>query len=124
MCELMPGSSHRAYLCAELVVALRPRVGEMREPPLGLEEVPHPALEVFFDEILAAPATAELLIGVYEKALPALDAALARHVSDTNPLADAPSVRVCRFARLEIADMIDFGAKSIDGLVDDSARSA
>ena len=75
----------------------------------GLEAVPDPALEIFFDEILAAPTTEELLVGLYEDALPALDAALARHMADTNPLADAPSVRVCRFARLELADMIAFG---------------
>src|SRR6516164_7255808 len=100
--ELKTAFSHHAYLCAEHVMALRTRVGEMREPPLGLEEVPHPALEVFFDEILAAPTTAALLVGVYQKALPDLDAALARYQADTNPLADAPSKRVCRFARLEL----------------------
>src|SRR5262249_25154741 len=97
--EMKTGFSHRSYLCSEHVQALRTRVGEMREPPLGLETVPHPALEIFFDEILAGPTTAELLAGVYEKALPALDAALAKHIADTNPLADAPSVPVCRFAR-------------------------
>src|SRR5262245_39939275 len=66
--ELKTGFSHHAYLCAEHVQALRTRVSEMREPPLGLEEMPHAALGVFFDEILAAPMTAELLVGVYEKA--------------------------------------------------------
>jgi hypothetical protein len=120
--ELKTGFSHHSYLCAEHVQALRNRIAEMREPPLGLEEVPHPALQVFFDEILAAPTNAELLAGVYEKALPALDAALARHIADTNPLADAPSVRVCRFARLELADMIAFGAKCIGCLVDQDTR--
>src|SRR5262249_58666211 len=85
--ELKTGFSHHSYLCAEHVQALRNRVAEMREPPLGLETVPHPGLGGFFDEILAAPTTAELLIGVYEKALPALDAALAKHLADTNPLA-------------------------------------
>src|SRR5947208_13463322 len=122
--ELKTGFSHHAYLCAEHVQALRTRVGEMREPPLGLEDMPHPALGIFFDEILAVPTTAELLVGVYEKALPALDAALARHLADTNPLTDAPSVRVCRFARLELADMIDFGSRCIACLVDDATRSA
>ena len=121
--ELKTGFSHHAYLCAEHVQALRTRVGEMREPPLGLEVVPDPALEIFFDEILAAPTTGELLVGLYEKALPALDAALARHLADTNPLTDAPSVRVCRFARLELADMIDFGRRSLACLVDDEARA-
>jgi hypothetical protein len=122
--ELKTGFSHHAYLCAEHVQALRARVGEMREPPLGLETVPDAALEVFFDEILAAPTTAELLVSLYEKALPALTAALQGHIADTNPLADAPSVRVCRFARLELADMIDFGTRSIACLVDDVARAA
>jgi hypothetical protein len=122
--ELKTGFSHHAYLCAEHVEALRTRVGEMREPPLGLEDVPHPALQVFFDEILAAPTTAELLAALYDVALPALDAALGRHVLDTNPLADAPSVRVCRFARLEVADMIEFGGRCLDGLVDDAAWHA
>jgi hypothetical protein len=120
--ELKTAFSHHAYLCAEHVEAIRTRVGEMREPPLGLEAVPHAALEQFFDEIRAAPTTAELLVGVYDKALPALDAALALHVADTNPLADAPSVRVCRFARMELADMIDFGRKAIGCLVDEKAR--
>jgi hypothetical protein len=121
--ELKTGFSHHSYLCAEHVQALRTRIGEMREPPLGLEEIPDPALAIYFDEILAAPTTQELLVGVYEKALPALDAALAKHMSDTNPLADAPSIRVCRFARLEIAEMIDFGKRCISCLVDVETRA-
>src|SRR5437764_13125320 len=121
--ELKTAFAHHAYLCAEHVEAIRTRVGEMREPPLGLEAVPHPALEQVFDEIRAAPTTAELLVGLYETALPALDAALARHIADTNPLADAPSVRICRCARLELADMIAYGQKAIDSLVDGPKRA-
>jgi hypothetical protein len=45
-------------------------------------------------------------------------------MTDTNPLTDAPSVRLCRFARLELADMLAFGEKSIACLVDGGARSA
>src|SRR5204862_5478612 len=77
--ELKTAFSHHAYLCAEHVHAIRNRVAEMREPPLGLEQVPHEGLQIVFDEILAAPRTALLLLGVYEKALPALDRALERH---------------------------------------------
>src|SRR6478736_3883333 len=86
--ELKTGFSHHAYLCAEHVQALRTRVSEMREPPLGLEDVPEPRLQIFFDEILCAPSNEALLLGLYEKAMPALDAALARHQRDTNPLID------------------------------------
>src|SRR5262249_24168008 len=120
--ELKSGFSHHAYLCAEHVSALRARVAEMREPPLGLEDVPSERLQVAFDEILASPTTAELLVGVYEKALPALDAAMAQYLADTNPLCDAPSVGVCRFARLEIGDMAAFGRQCVAALVDAPAR--
>jgi hypothetical protein len=122
--ELKTGFSHHAYLCAEHVEAIRKRVSEMREPPLGLEHVPHEGLQVLFDEILAAPTTEALLLGLYDRALPALDAALAHHIRDTNPLTDAPSVRLIRFARLELADMIAFGRKSIACLVTPETRQA
>jgi hypothetical protein len=114
--ELKTAFSHHAHLCAEHAAALRTRVGEMREPPLGLEEVPHPALEAFFDEVLASLSTEELLAGLYGVALPALDAAMEKYQADTNPLCDAPSLRVLRFARLEVGDMIAFGKKAMECL--------
>src|SRR5439155_21644566 len=118
--ELKMAFSLHAHLCAEHVAALRKRVGEMREPPLGLEVVPDPNLELFFDEILSAPTTPELVAGLYEKALPALKAALQKHVRDTNPLADQPSIRLCRFALLEVEDMIGFGSQTTASLIDGS----
>ena len=120
--ELKMGFSLHAHLCAEHAAALRKRVGEMREPPLGLDAVPDPNLEVFFDEILAAPTTEELVAGLYDRALPALKAALEEHIRDTNPLADQPSVRLCRFALLEIADMLQFGSQSLSVLLKDGLR--
>ena len=122
--ELKMAFSLHAHYCAEHATALRQRVGEMREPPLGLDEIPHAALELFFDEILAAPTTEELLLGLYEKALPALKAALEHHRADTNPLADAPTLRLVRFALLELDDMMCFGAQSIACLVSAESRAS
>jgi len=121
--ELKMTFSLHAYYCAEHVAALRQRISEMREPPLGLESVPDKHLEILFDEILAAPTTAELLLGVYEAALPSLQSALQQHLTDTNPLADHPSVRIIRFALLEIAEMIALGQATIDELVDKKQRA-
>src|SRR5262245_11428250 len=120
--ELKMGFSLHAHYCADHVAAVRKRVGEMREPPLGLDETPHPALEICLDEILCAPCSEELLLGIYEIALPALEAALVRHRLETNPLADHPSVRLCRLVLVEIADMIEFGSSCIRSLVDEPAR--
>ncbi len=111
--ELKMAYSHHAYLCSEHACGLRGRVAEMREPPLGLEQVPDDNLEIFFDEIQAAPGSALLVNGLYGSAIPALRQALEAYLSDTNLLADAPSVRLCRFALLELADMAEFGSKAI-----------
>src|SRR4051812_20157070 len=93
--ELKMGFSLHAHYCVEHAGAWRERVGEMREPPLGLENVPHAALDVFFDEILAAPDTESLLVGIYGRVVPALRAALEHHVAVTNRLVDHPTVRLC-----------------------------
>jgi hypothetical protein len=122
--ELKMAFSLQAHLCAEHVSALRKRVGEMREPPLGLEVVPDANLEIFFDEILAAPTTVELVLGLYEMAIPALKSALEHHLQDTNQLVDHPTVRVCRFALLELEDMQEFGVRTIASLLDKSTLEA
>jgi hypothetical protein len=122
--ELKMAFSLHAHLCAEHATALRKRVGEMREPPLGLDAVPDQNLELFFDEILAAPDTGELLLGLYEKAVPALQAALNRHLADTNLLADHPSARLCRFALLELADLANFGDAAIKQMADAAAKAS
>ena len=122
--ELKVAFSHHAYLCAEHTTALAKRVSELREPPLGLDDVPDANLAVFFDEILAAANTPELVVGLYEKALPALTYALSKHVADANPLFDAPSVRLCRFALLELDDLNAFGEQAVAALVDEPASAA
>lgn len=121
--ELKMGFSLHAHYCAEHVAAWRERVAEMREPPLGLDVVPDAALDAFFDEVLAAPDTESLLLGVYEQALPALKRALQAHMAETNRLVDHPSFRICRFALIEVEEMIDYGARCIEKLVTKERRA-
>jgi hypothetical protein len=120
--ELKMGFSLHAHYAAEHAAAWRRRVGEMREPPLGLDVVPDPFLDAFFDEIGSAPDTASLLVGLYEHAVPALHAALELHMADTNCLFDQPSRRICRFALLEVADMQAYGAQAVSALVESKRR--
>jgi hypothetical protein len=116
--ELKTILSLHAHLCAEHTAALRERVAEMREPPLGLDVVPDTHLEMFFDEILAAPTTEELVLGIYDKAIPALIRGMERHLRDTNAMVDHPSVRVLKFALMELREMLETGKKVIGSLVD------
>jgi len=122
--ELKMGFSLHAHYCAEHAAAWRTRVAEMREPPLGLDVVPDAALEIYFDEILCAPDTPALLIGVYESALPKLRQALQHHIEATNRLVDHPSFRICRFALIEVDEMISYGVTCIERLVTPEQRTA
>ena len=110
--ELKTAFSLHAHLCAEHVDAIRQRVGEMREPPLGLDKIPHPALEILFDEIIGAPDTPSLLLGIYKISLPAIRDALERYRQEANPLTDSPTLRLCRFALLEVDDMLAYGKRA------------
>ncbi len=120
--ELKTAFSLHAYLCAEHASAIRQRVSELREPPLGLEVIPHAALERLCDEILCSPTHVELVLGLYDVLIPALIASVREYTATTNLLADAPSVRIARFCLLELEDMLKFGHRAIECLVDSSSR--
>jgi hypothetical protein len=122
--ELKMAFSLHAHYCAEHVDALAKRVREMRQPPYGLEVSPDAMLDAFFDEILAAPSTEALLVGLYEKATPAVSRALEQLIRDTNRLFDHPTHRISRFALLELKEMQEYGAEAVRCLVKETDRSA
>ncbi len=116
--ELKTAFAHHAYLCAEHATAIRQRVSEMREPPLGLDEVPHPALEVFFDEIRGVPFTDQFVYAVYLEAMGTLLEDIETYRRESHPLTDAPSIRVLKFAATELEDMYRFGGNAVRALGD------
>ncbi|MEO1525120.1 MAG: hypothetical protein AAFX06_06770 [Planctomycetota bacterium] len=120
--ELKTGYSYHAYLIAEQVDLIRRRVAEMREPPLGLEQVPDVALERWMDEIDSAPTTETLLIGLYDHVLSAVLESCARLREEAHPLADAPTVRVAKLIEFELGELQSFGSNAIDRLVGNSGR--
>ncbi|MGI9472030.1 MAG: hypothetical protein ACR2NZ_10880 [Rubripirellula sp.] len=122
--ELKTAFSHHGYICAEQVSSVRGRVGEMREPPLGLDKVPHPGLALLMDEIDASASTEDFLVGIYQVTLPAIAAACARMKEQAHPLADAPSVRVARLIEFELADVMAFGDQAVSCLEDQQQSAA
>ncbi|SKB05767.1 hypothetical protein SAMN02745166_04332 [Prosthecobacter debontii] len=122
--ELKMAFSLHAHYCAEHCTSMRERVAEMRTPPLGLEKIPHQHLATFFQEIQNAPTTEELVMGVYEFAFPALLKGLQRHMVETNVLSDHPSVRICRFAALELDEVVTYGRQAVAALVSEERLSA
>ncbi len=115
--ELKMAFSLHSHYCAEHCTAVRERVAEMRTPPLGLEKIPNDDLAWFFQEIENAPTTEELIVGLYEFALPALKRGMEAHRQTTHPLSDHPTLRILRFALLEVEEMESYGRKAVACLV-------
>src|SRR5665213_26954 len=103
--ELKMAFSLHAHYCAEHVGEFAKRVREMRQPPYGLEACPDASLDMFFDEILAAPDVELLVLGLYGQAIPAVNRALERLIAATNKLFDHPTYRICRLTLLEMQDV-------------------
>lgn len=120
--ELKTAFSHHGYICAEQVQSIRDRVGEMREPPLGLDKIPHLGLRRLIDETRSAPSTEALLVAIYEIILPDVVVACQDLQKQAHPLADAPSVRIAKLMAFELSEVIDFGTRAIECLVDDECR--
>ncbi|TWT94654.1 hypothetical protein [Stieleria varia] len=117
--ELKTAMSYHAYLFAEQVTLVRKRVAEMREPPLELDKIPHPALELLMDELQSAPDTAHFLMGAYQDVLPAIIGCCIRLKHDAHPLADAPTVRVAKLIEFELQDLLEFGNHAVYCLVNE-----
>ncbi len=115
--ELKMAFSLHAHYCAEHVPEFAGRVREMRQPPHGLDVPLHPSLDLFFDELQAAPGIPSLLLGVYERAIPAVTRALQQLIADTNKLFDHPTYRVCRLTLLEMQDVETYGHEAVRCLV-------
>ncbi len=120
--ELKMAMSLHGHYCVEHEGEFRNRVREMRQPPYGLDETPHALLDVFFDEIQCAPNVETLVLGLYDRAIPALSAALEHLIADTNKLFDHPTFRICRLTLVEVQDIQAYGKQAVDCLVEPATR--
>ncbi len=120
--ELKTAFSLHAHYCAEHIDAIATRIREMRQPPSELEGVPTSALALCADELISAPHTPALSVGLYEVLFPELERSLASLLNETNKLFDHPTFRVCRFALLEFQEVNAYGSKALRSLVSNADR--
>ena len=120
--ELKMAYSMHSYLCIDHLGTFAARVREMRQPPYGLDEAPHPGLELLFDEIQNAPTSETLVYGLYQVIIPTLTESIAKQIEDTNLLFEHPTYRVLRHAHLEFKDIQTYGEKAVKALITDDTE--
>jgi len=115
--ELKMAFSLHSHICIEHIGSIFNRVREMRHPPYGLDKSPHMALDMLFDEILAAPNTEHLLLGIYDVVIPKLLEAVKKQLDDINVLFEHPTFRVLRFLAIELEDIHSYGQKVVSNFI-------
>ena len=115
--EVKGGIGLHLWLDAEHSAMLRKRVTEMREPPLQLDKIPDEQIEAFFQEVIRAQDTLELLVGIYRVTKAELIRSMKKHLQETNPLSDHPTCRILKLILIEEEEMLSWGEKAVQALI-------
>jgi hypothetical protein len=105
--------------CAEHAEMLRRRIVEMRHPAPNLDVPPDADLDAFLEEVLRSENTPELLVGIYEVALPGLRDAYRAHIAHTNQLVDHPTRRIMRLILVDVDEAIEWGQRALAAMAAD-----
>lgn len=85
-------------------------------------------IDSLIEEILSAANAAELLVGVHQVVGRALETAYRHHIDDTDPITDAPTIRLMRRFLLDYEPMLQWAdaaiAAYIEGGVDEASLTA
>ena len=95
------------------------RAKELRGHDHLIDGHAHGKLADVFEEALFSQTDAELAIALYHVILPAFKTALDHYLEQTNPLVDAPTVRLIRHVLLDLADQLAFGREIKLNVTDD-----
>ena len=102
---------------AEHADALRKRITEMRSPAPDLDVAPDGGSIEGVDAVLDALAgerdPATIVNALYGSVLPAISGAYRKHLDHSNPLVDQPTLRLLRFALIEIDEAVAWGRSAI-----------
>ena len=103
---------------------LRERLTEQEMRKTAIDDFHDAEIDRFFDELLSASDTPELLVGIHQVAGKALEVAYRHHIDDTCPVTDAPTIRMLRQILLDYEPMSAWAEQAIaayiDGGVDES----
>jgi hypothetical protein len=106
---------------AEHAELLRRRVRQLRTGERALEAAPSHRLGLLMDELVYADDTAEFVAGAYGVAKAELLAAYRRHMAETQPLVDQPTLRILRIIVAEEQEQIAWGQEALDHLAGEPA---
>jgi hypothetical protein len=109
---------------ADAAQRLRNRLHEQEMRLQVIDDFRDQEIDTFIDEMLSAEDAPELLVGVHSVLGKALETAYRHHIDDTDPVTDAPTIRVLRQILLDYEPMLAWAqaaiAAYVEGGIDES----
>ena len=97
---------------------LRERLTEQEVRLADIDAFRDAAIDRFIEEMLSAADTPELLVGAHLVASRALALAYRHHIDDTDPVTDAPTIRVLRRFLVDYDPMLAWAEEAVEAYVD------
>lgn len=102
---------------ADAARRLRERLHEQEMKLAPIDEFRDAEIDLLLDEMLSAADAPELLVGVHQVVGKALETAYRHHIDDTDPVTDAPTIRLLKQVLLDYEPMLAWADEAIAAYV-------
>ena len=115
--EVKVESGRHLFYHADAAHGLRQRLREQEQGQSAIDDYRDAEIDRFIEEMLSAADAPELLVGLHQVAGAALATAYRHHIDDTDPVADAPTIRLFKRILLDYEPMLAWANAAIDAYV-------
>jgi hypothetical protein len=115
--EVKLEAGRHIFYHADAAHALRGRLREQEQGQTAIDEFRDAEIDRFIEELVSAADAPELLVGLHQVAGRALATVYQHHIDDTDPVTDAPTVRVLRRILLDYEPMLEWAEGAIAAYV-------
>ncbi|HEY8173348.1 MAG TPA: hypothetical protein VIH21_09675 [Dehalococcoidia bacterium] len=115
--EVMLETGRHIFYHMDVARTLRERLTEQETRVADIDGFRDAAIDRFIDEMLSAEDTPELLVGVHLVAGRALEMAYRHHIDDTDPVTDAPTIRILKRFLVDYESMLPWAEEAVEAYV-------
>src|ERR1041385_4303399 len=122
--EVKLETGRHIFYHADAARAFRERLHEQELRLAEIDSHRDAEIDLFIEEILSANNPAELLVGMHQVAGRALATAYRHHIDDTDPITDAPTIRLLRRVLTDYEPMLAWADAAISAYIEGGVDEA
>ena len=116
--EVLVECGRHIFYHADAANTFRTRLSEQEMGPKKIDAYRNDDIDRFLEEMLSADSPAAFLVGLHQVAGKALETAYRHHIDDTDPVTDAPTIRVLKRILLDYEPMLAWMDAAVEAYVE------